>query len=409
MAKTEGKWLIGVSCGPDSMALLHMCMQKGIPCAAAHVNYHHQKQAEEEEACIREYCSEHGIPLHVLNGPFLPSGNFEAAARTHRYEFFRQTVLEYGYRGVLIAHQEDDLLETYFMQEEKNIVPAYYGLKEEILYRGILVKRPLLHMTRKDILEYCEKNRIRYFIDETNNDDSLARNRIRHTVVEKMTRSERDLVLREIRMKNAVRQERICRVGTFVHDGRVRIGEYRKLSQEDRYELLRTVLKKAGNRSLKEIGNIDRIILEKKDFVCACGAYRLVQDEGFFFLTGKEEPYCFVCKDLQELLDLKRQAYFRIEAASRGVNTVTLSADDFPVTVRNFRDGDSIRMRFGTKSVHRFFIDRHIPRYRRGTWPVVLDGKGSVILVPGLGCDVLHFSDSPTADVIQCLLSESED
>lgn len=409
MTKTDGKWLVGVSCGPDSMALLHMCMEKSIPCAAAHVNYHHQVHAEEEEAFIREYCREHDIVLHVLNEPFIYEGNFEAAARKHRYDFFRDIVLQYGYRGVLIAHQEDDLLETYFMQEEKNIIPAYYGLKEEILYQGILVKRPLLHMTRTDILQYCEKNHIRYFVDETNSDDSLARNRIRHEIVEKMNRSERDLVLKEIRMKNAVRQERICRVGTFIKDGRVRIEEYGNLSAEDRYELLRTVLKKAGNRSLKEIENIDGIILSKKDFVCECGAYRLVQDDGSFFLIEKEEPYSFVCADIENLKILGKQKYFRIEEPSSGVNAVTLNADDFPVTIRSFRDGDSIKLRFGTKSVHRFFIDRHIPRYKRSTWPVVLNRKGEVILVPGLGCDVLHFSMYPSLNVIQCLLSESEE
>jgi tRNA(Ile)-lysidine synthase len=58
-------------------------------------------------------------------------------------------------------------------------------------------------------------------------------------------------------------------------------------------------------------------------------------------------------------------------------------------------------MRFGEKPVHRFFIDRHIPRFERPLWPVVVNAEGAVILVPGLGCDRGHYSISPSFSVIQ--------
>ena len=66
----EEKWLVGLSGGPDSMALIGMCLEKGIPVEAAHVNYHHRKEAEEEEAYVRQFCENHGIFLHVRNEPF---------------------------------------------------------------------------------------------------------------------------------------------------------------------------------------------------------------------------------------------------------------------------------------------------------------------------------------------------
>ena len=52
-------------------------------------------------------------------------------------------------------------------------------------------------------------------------------------------------------------------------------------------------------------------------------------------------------------------------------------------------------MRYGRKQVARFFVDRHIPLYLRETWPVVENAQGNIILVPGLGCDVVHFSIKP--------------
>ena len=63
-------------------------------------------------------------------------------------------------------------------------------------------------------------------------------------------------------------------------------------------------------------------------------------------------------------------------------------------------------MRYGRKQVARFFVDRHIPLYLRETWPVVENAQGNIILVPGLGCDVVHFSIKPDFNVIQCSLSD---
>ena len=58
-------------------------------------------------------------------------------------------------------------------------------------------------------------------------------------------------------------------------------------------------------------------------------------------------------------------------------------------------------MRFGTKKVSRFFIDRHVPLYKRETYPVVVNNRGEVILVPELGPDVKHYSIKPDFYVIE--------
>ncbi|MBR2990837.1 MAG: tRNA lysidine(34) synthetase TilS [Solobacterium sp.] len=199
----RGTWLAAVSGGPDSMALLGMCISAGIHVAAAHVNYHHRPQAEQEEAWVREYCAEHGIVCHVRNEAFHSTGNFEADARKWRYEFFVSLVREYGYAGVLVAHQEDDLIETYLMQEEKGIIPAYYGLQEAMMYGGVQVRRPLLDHTKQGLQDYCERNGIRYWLDETNASDLYTRNRIRHETVEPMDAFMRRMIRREIDEKNA--------------------------------------------------------------------------------------------------------------------------------------------------------------------------------------------------------------
>jgi tRNA(Ile)-lysidine synthase len=404
MRKLEGKWLAAVSGGPDSMALLQMCLDTGIDVAAAHVNYHHRKQAEEEEAYVRTFCSAHQIECYVRNEPFASHDNFEADARDWRYDFFEETVRKYGYRGVLIAHQEDDLIETYMMQNEKNIVPAWYGLKEENMYEGMLVVRPLLSYTKKQLQDWCEEHHVKYYIDVTNMDETYARNKVRHENVEKMSRNERDMVLNEIHRLNAEKQERMCRVRTMIDHGYVSIAQYRSLSALDREALMRMTAEPEDNTdekmSLAHIREIDHIVMSRDDFEIDIHEKKLVQENGFFFLCEPYHTYRDVYQNAEEMENVQKTCY-SIGKGHPGIHAVTLTENDFPVTVRNFEPGDSIQMRFGTKAVHRFFIDRHIPLYKRRTWPVMTDKNDTVILIAGLGCDVRHYAVNPQFDVLE--------
>ena len=401
MKQTNGIWLAAVSGGPDSMALLAWCMEKGIPVAAAHVNYHHRAQAEEEEAYVRTFCRERGIVLHVMNDPFEAEGNFEARAREHRYAFFAQTVREYGYRGVLVGHHQDDAIETYLMQKEKNLVPDYYGLRRERMINGVWVVRPLLSFTRKELRQYCDIHGIRYYIDHTNADLSYARNRIRAEHVEGMDSFTRQMLAAEMEKENAVLQERRCRVSARIHQGEADLMEYRNLKEEDRLTLLRQIGKaELAHAGLAWIREIDSVIMKKQDTVIPCGNHRIAVDGERIFLQRIPAPYRHACRNPEEILALK-SPYFRTEPGKPGVNAVTVSEKDFPIIVRSVENGDRIAMRFGTKRVHRFFIDRHIPICQRDTWPVVENAAGEIILVPGLGCDKSHYSIRPDFSVIQ--------
>ena len=72
----------------------------------------------------------------------------------------------------------------------------------------------------------------------------------------------------------------------------------------------------------------------------------------------------------------------------------SVDASDFPLVIRRVRANDTIQMRFGNKNVHRFFVDRKISKIYRKYWLVVENNVGNVIFVPGLGCDVRHYSQN---------------
>lgn len=401
MEKLNGTWLIGVSTGPDSMALLDMAINSSTDVAVAFVNYHQRLQADEEERYIKEYCKERNIVCHILNDEFKYKGNFEASARKWRYDFFVKLVKDNDYEGILLGHQEDDVLETYFMQEEKKLTPSYYGIKDEIIYEGIRVKRPLLKYTKKELIKYCEDKNIKYFIDESNNENDYTRNRIRHEIVEKLSRSERDLVLKEIEKKNAVLQERVCRVNAYLGKEKIDLDLYKALEKDDRHLVVRTLTKNLKNYSESHIAEIDNILLNKKDFMIhLLEDYYLVQDDNKAFVIQEKKEYVDIYSSIEEMMNVTK-ANYRIEAGEMGTNALTLSEEDFPITIRNYRAGDEIKLRFGTKKVNRFLIDRKISKYKRDLWPVVLNRDNKVILVPGLGCDIGHYSIKPTVSVIQ--------
>ena len=142
------KWVIGVSGGPDSMALLQMCIEAKIDIYVAHVNYGIRTQAKQEEDYVVKYCSMNQIPCFVKHAPIFKEGNFEAEARKFRYAFFLELVHKYQLDGILTAHHLDDMLETYIMQKEKHLTPSWYGIQQEIEYEGVPLVRPLLHYTK---------------------------------------------------------------------------------------------------------------------------------------------------------------------------------------------------------------------------------------------------------------------
>ena len=208
-------------------------------------------------------------------------------------------------------------------------------------------------------------------------------------------------------MENAVMTERRCRVRTEIRDGETELSAYRRYQTDDRLALLRMIAepqKQGPGLSRKFLEEADHILMNHNDFVIDVRDQQLVQKNGRFFLHKPFCTYSYVCADLQEVMELGTKETFMIGPGSPGVNAVTVREEDWPLTIRSWQSGDEIRMRYGTKSVHRFFIDRHIPRYMRQSWPVVVNASGSVILVPGLGCDILHFSTSPDFNVLQYLL-----
>lgn len=185
--------LVGVSGGPDSLALLHSLHSLAYPLTAAHLNHGLRSGAEGDASFVREFAA--GLGLHCETGfedtPAFAdqhSISIEEAARQLRYRFLFRVAQEMGAAAVLVGHTADDQVETVLMHLLRGAGLA--GL------RGMQVRsvnpnwdpalplvRPLLGVSREAVLEYCREQKLAPRHDPTNLDKTFYRNRLRHELL----------------------------------------------------------------------------------------------------------------------------------------------------------------------------------------------------------------------------------
>lgn len=398
----EMTYIIGVSGGPDSMALLDMCVKEKMNIVIAHMNYQMRETANRDMQIVKDYAREHQIPCEIKMQEKECKGNFEAFAREERYHFYAELIKKYNGAAVLLAHHLDDHLETYLMRKERGSEGRVWGIDEETIIKGCRILRPLLSLTKQDIMTYCEQYQVPYGIDETNLGNDYTRNRIRHEIIEPMGMKEKRELLKQIELENEKKKAKTRKWEHFFQTWQHTVKELSVLSKEELREFLQYLLYEQRCLSLShhEISILMDLIQQGKDGWCRVIAneYEIYQEYGKLCIDSiKDISYAFTYDEIC----FGSTPYFTLASSGSSTEALTLKAEDFPITIRNVEAGDQIQLRFGKKKVHRWFIDRKIPKKERKSWPVVTDKEGNVILVPKIGCDIAHFSNNPNIFVLK--------
>lgn len=191
------------------MALYALLLKANIDFDVAFINYHLREESDEEEKKIKAFSFLNSKNLYIKEAFYNKEKdkNIEKWARDVRYNYFEELNKENKYEAVLIAHNLDDLIETYIIQTKRSNFVSYYGLKS-IFYRGnTKYIRPLLKYRKLDLLTYNIRHFIPYLIDKSNFDNSYLRNDIRNNYVSKLTKAEVNKYLKEINEKNKTKKE----------------------------------------------------------------------------------------------------------------------------------------------------------------------------------------------------------
>ena len=182
----SSRYLVALSGGADSVALLLCMLRGGYEIEAAHCNFQLRgEESERDERFVRELCEQRGVRLHTVRFDTRAAAaerheSIEMAARRLRYEWFdalrRERKLDY----VAVAHHRDDNVETFLLNLLRGAgIHGLTGMRSE---RGGVV-RPLLETTHAEILQFLESEGQPFVTDSTNADTLFRRNKIRHELL----------------------------------------------------------------------------------------------------------------------------------------------------------------------------------------------------------------------------------
>lgn len=180
------KVLVALSGGADSVALLRVLLALGYTCEAAHCNFHlRNEESDRDEQFVGRLCQKWNVRLHVVHFDTKLYAaehrvSIEMAAREIRYEWFEKLRQEREASVIAVAHHRDDSVETFLLNLVRGA--GINGLKGIAVCNGYIV-RPLLEMSREDILNYLNDLQQDYVTDSTNLLDEYMRNKIRLNVL----------------------------------------------------------------------------------------------------------------------------------------------------------------------------------------------------------------------------------
>lgn len=410
----EGQSVVAaVSGGPDSVAMLDCLVRLGYRPIVAHLNHLLRGEAAQgDEDFVRALARERDLPVCVkrvdVRSLAREKGvSIEEAGRGARYLFFGEVMERRCCLRTALAHHRDDQAETVLLHMLRGSGPE--GLKGMLPVRDGVFIRPLLYVSRDEILDYCEGRGLSYREDASNADTDYARNRVRHDLLPVLTAYNPRVREALCRTAEILREEDACMA---VYARRL-YGELASLDGDNiRFDiealaaLPPAMMRRMVRKAAAETGGIRDVRFDHIERVLGLlgGQGGAVQLPGGVRAEVRGSALCFLlegdavpCPPYAHSLSVPgsvsvTEAGVRIccelaEEALFDDDTVCVDADKIegPLWVRNRRPGD----RFfpykapGQKKLKDFLIDQKIPRRKRDTLPLVTDKKG-IIWVAGL-------------------------
>lgn len=369
-----------VSGGADSMALLwameSLKEKLKIQVEAAHFNHHLRgEESRRDEMFVKNFCQAHGIVCHV-GGGVVQTGEkgLEAAARTARYAFLQSLSGK-----IATAHTADDNAETMLMHLVRGT-----GLKG---LGGIAPKReniirPMLTVTRQEVLAFLETEGISYVTDSSNDTDDFLRNRIRHHVMPLL--KEENPSLAENLSATAMRLRQDEAALDTMAEVTTDVAALRQMPQAVQTRALCKLLVEFGVKEpeAEHIELMRRIVHSENP-----SAY------GQF-------PGAVIGRHYDRLVKLEEKVALGSVMLNNpgetvipkwGIKVICAAAEDGQkgwlvrvqgdLVLRSRLEGDTMKLPGGTKTLKKLFIDRKIPAHERDRIPVIVDSNGVVAVV----------------------------
>lgn len=423
--------VVGVSGGPDSMALLHFLYKRreAYDFTLVAVTVDHQLRGREAQAdveYVRRICATWQIDfesakIDVNKYKQAHKVGTQVASRTLRYEVLQDIVVKYDADYVALGHHGDDQIETMVMGlMQKTNIQGLKGIPYERSLGDATIVRPLLAVTKKEIEAYCAAYSIIPRIDPSNVNPDYTRNDVRLRVVP-VLREKNDQLHKTVQQLSETIQEdedyllqqaekAVADIVTFSEkDTKATISRHRLLGYA--VSLQRRVLR----LTLDYLYH--RIIPENVSYIHEEIFLELITDEvpnkvihfpqGLLIEKSYDDIYFSFTQTInnhKDFHDVIRKVPSEVVLPHGGVLSVKevneLPEDNeqldvftypkallhFPLYIRNRRHGDRMTYKGlrGSKKIKDIFIDEKIPRHERDQMYIITDGENDILWLAGL-------------------------
>ena len=417
--------VVGVSGGPDSMTLLHVLKslkkELDIRIICAHVNHNQRKESDEEEAYVREYCRKNDILFECIKIEKWGDDNFENEARSVRYKFFEELVENFNAKFLMTAHHADDLIETIMMRIVRgSTLKGYSGFSKVVKKDNYKIVRPFITLTKDEIMEYAEKNDIKYFIDSSNLEDKHTRNRYRHQLLPFLKKENPNVHKKFLKFSetlidnsNYIDKEANKQFNKVFQNGVLYIDRFIELEHVIQTKIIYNILERIYGDDLLIIGDahvelIFNLIKSNKSnsIVHLPNSIIIIKAYNEISFSYDDEKYDEYEIEISQIVNLPDGKIIEMVNDSNDTSnyTIRLNSKDIklPLYVRNRRDGDKMMVKGlnGSKKISDIFIDEKIKTTDRDTWPVVLDSENTIVWLPGLKKSKLDRKITEEYDII---------
>lgn len=397
--------VLACSYGPDSMCLLDILIKANLNIVVAHVNHKIRKESDDEYLNLQKYCQENGLIFEGTSIPNYPKENIENYARNFRYNFFETIVKKYNAKYLFTAHHGDDLVETILMRLSRGAsLKGYSGFAKIRNKNGYYIVRPLVYITKDEIIEYVNDLDIPHAIDKTNLENNYTRNKYRNRILPLLKEINPDIHKKYIKFSDTlneyndyIEKETDDLYSKLYFNNHLDLNDFNLLPLLLKKTLLNKILLSIYNDEInritdKHIAMILKICDDQSGSVICTLPSNIVVNRFYNILEFKKNDikldnnkYTYILED--EVI-LKNSRIFKKseEKIIKSNYIIRLLSKELtlPLIVRNYQKDDIIKIKNGTKRIKDILINSKIPRFERYSIPIVCDSSNNVLWIPGV-------------------------
>ncbi|MET3197103.1 tRNA lysidine(34) synthetase TilS [Bacillus sp. OAE603] len=414
--------VIGVSGGPDSMALAHAFSsvreEYDFSLVVAHVDHMFRGQESLDDLeYVRNWCLLNNV---VFEGERINVNQFieetglssQQAARECRYQFFDKIMKKYHANFLALGHHGEDQIETILMRLVRgSSTVGYAGIRERRPFSAGEIIRPFLELRKHDLISYCQDHQITPRQDPSNAKNVYTRNRFRHQVLPFIFEENPIAHKRFQTFSRQLLEDEHYLMELSVEALNTVIKNKQKQAVTIDIELLLKMPISLQRRCIQLIleyvylhipngltqGHINSILTLFKDGKTAWEQHlpeglivTRSYDECSFAFTDVNVKYYTISIQEPGIYETPNGFTFKIEYISEYHDSkndmfiCSIKDVSFPLIVRNRKNGDrmSLKGMNGSKKIKDIFIDEKMKLSLRNEWPIVTDSQDQILWIP---------------------------